>query len=378
MASAYDHLQYLVNRCGDRRIGTLGNELAAEYITRVMESAGYACEFERFRSPGGIQGPYAAAMMMGFFASLLLSSTGKRARAAGLGLASLMAAAILGENTTLAQPAHRLVPRKDGRNVLARAGGSQPPAVLVVAHLDTVNEGTAFDERWVRLVPAGFRAYATFPLLVLALSNPRWKWAGRICRLAMLAGAASMVQWSLFGGYNPGANDNGSAVSVALVAAERLADEEARQGVWFLFTDGEEAGITGMKAFIKEHAGELASTLILNLESQGSGELCYLAREGMLVHYRPPDELLSLIDGFASPDGLVPQRREYPSFTTDALAAGARGLSAVTLVRLDENGLIAGWHHHDFIERVDRSALENSADYVADLLAFLRNTLNRK
>ena len=69
MASAYEHLEHLVNRCGDRRIGTPGNHMAAEYIVRVLESAGYGCTLERFRSPGGIQAPNAAAMLTGFLAS---------------------------------------------------------------------------------------------------------------------------------------------------------------------------------------------------------------------------------------------------------------------------------------------------------------------
>ncbi len=351
--------------------------MAADYITGVMEAAGYECGRQRFKTPAGIQAPNAVILLLGFFSSLLLSRRGRWQRGLGLSLAGLMAACILGENTTLVQPAHYLVPLRTGRNVLARPPGSTHPALVVVAHFDTVNEGTAFNERWVRFVPAGFKAYVAFPALAVLLSRPGWKWPGRMFRLAMFAGAAQMVQWALLGGHNPGANDDASGVAVALEAAERNGGTDGGRA-WFLFTDGEEAGITGMRAFIAEHGDLLATADILNLESQGAGELCYLAREGMLVRFKASPELTRRIEYYARSSSASPGRRDVSSFTTDALAALARGLSAVTLVRLDANGLIRGWHHHDYLERIDPVALSESADFVSGLVAFLCDTPNRK
>ena len=261
--------------------------------------------------------------------------------------------------------------------MLARPRGSEVPTVLVVAHYDTVNQGTAFDARWVRFVPAGLRAYALFPPMAVLLSRSRRKSPGRLFRLAMLAGAASMIQWQLLGGHNPGANDNGSGVAVALAAAERLAAGTAHGDAWFLFTDGEEAGITGMRAFLKAHAGELGRSAVLNLEAQGAGGLYYLGREGMLIRYRPATKLLAHIEAFAACGGPAPQRRDQPAFSTDALAARALGLSAVTVVRLDEKGLMPGWHHHDYLERIDGTALEESVDFAAGFTAFLLDVFNR-
>jgi hypothetical protein len=53
--SANEHLEHLVNRCGDRRTGTRGNALAAHYIVSTLEEAGFACRAEAFPSPHGIQ-----------------------------------------------------------------------------------------------------------------------------------------------------------------------------------------------------------------------------------------------------------------------------------------------------------------------------------
>jgi Peptidase family M28 len=368
----YEHLLYLVNRCGARRVGTLGNRLAAEYITRVMESAGYTCDRERFSSPAGIQAPNAAIMLMGFTASLLLSGRGRLRRGAGLACAALMGAAFLGENTTLGPFAHHLVPRREGGNVVARRRRSGPPGVLVVAHFDTVNEGTAFNARWVGFVRAGFFTYAAFPFLAVALAYSGRRWPGRVYRLAMLAGAFGLIQWLLLGRYNAGANDNGSGVAVALSAAEALgAGGEPPADLWFLFTDGEEAGVSGMQAFIEEHGSEVENTLIVNLESLGSGRLCYFGSEGPLVRFRPPAALTGMLESYAAETGVELHRVGDSALATDALAALARGFSAVTFTRVDSSGLIPGWHYKDYIENLDCEVLEETADFVAGLVGFL-------
>lgn len=182
-----------------------------------------------FCDTGGIQAPNAATLLMGFLSSLLLSRAGKPARVLGLAASALMAVSVLGENSTLIQPAHHLVPHREGGNVVASPAGSLAPAVLVVAHFDTVNEGAAFNSRWVGLVRAGFYVYVAFPLLAVLLAVPRRRWPARLFRLGMLAGVVGMVQWQLLGKYNAGANDNGSGVAVALEAAERTGgDRRAR------------------------------------------------------------------------------------------------------------------------------------------------------
>lgn len=132
-----------------------------------------------------------------------------------------------------------------------------------------------------------------------------------------------------------------------------------------------------MRAFLKAHAGELGQSVVLNLEAQGAGGLCYLGREGMLFRYRTSSRLLSHIEAFAACGGPAPQRRDQPAFSTDALAARAVGLRAVTVVRLDEKGLMPGWHHHDYLERIDGTALEESVDFAAGFTAFLLDVFNR-
>ncbi|MBU1670326.1 MAG: Zn-dependent exopeptidase M28 [Actinobacteria bacterium] len=369
-SDANEHLEYLVNRCGDRRVATPGNRMAAEYIASVLGEAGYDVAFEEFDSPGGVQAAVLAAMLTGWVASRLMCSARRGTRLAGAALAALMAGQLIGENTTLTRPADVFLRMRRGCNVLAAS--SDEPRVVVVAHYDTVNQGEAFKPSRARFVPAGFVVLMSFPLLAVVLSRPCWRWPGRIFRLTMLVGAASMLHWSLAGGWNPGANDNASSVAVALAAAERIGgDEAADRGVWFLLTDAEEAGLRGMASFRTRHAEDLAGARVLNLESMGSGSLHYIAREGWVLRRRPSRDLVDTAERYCAARGLALQNASGASFETDAAAALAGGFDAITLCRLDGTGFIPRWHYRDRIESIDREILEESADLVAGLVQHL-------
>jgi hypothetical protein len=71
---------------------------------------------------------------------------------------------------------------------------------------------------------------------------------------------------------SPGASDDGSAVAAMLEAARVLRSTPSlRNDVIFLFTDGEEAGLLGAKAFVDEHAWRKDIGLVLNFEARGDG-----------------------------------------------------------------------------------------------------------
>ena len=70
----------------------------------------------------------------------------------------------------------------------------------------------------------------------------------------------------------PGASDDGAAVAAILETARALKEGPAlRNDLVFLFTDGEEPGMLGAKAFIDEHPWAKDLGLALNFEARGSG-----------------------------------------------------------------------------------------------------------
>jgi hypothetical protein len=69
----------------------------------------------------------------------------------------------------------------------------------------------------------------------------------------------------------PGANDDGAAVSAILETARALtAGQPLKSDVIFLFTDGEERGLLGAKAFVAGHPLAKDKGLVLNFDARGN------------------------------------------------------------------------------------------------------------
>ncbi len=70
----------------------------------------------------------------------------------------------------------------------------------------------------------------------------------------------------------PGANDDGAGVAALLETAQALAaGPQLRNDVLFLFTDGEETGLLGARAFVSEHPWAKEVEVALNFEARGNG-----------------------------------------------------------------------------------------------------------
>lgn len=71
---------------------------------------------------------------------------------------------------------------------------------------------------------------------------------------------------------SPGASDDGSGVTAMLETARALkASAQLKQDVILLFTDGEELGLLGAKAFADEHPAMREVGVVFNFEARGSG-----------------------------------------------------------------------------------------------------------
>ena len=71
----------------------------------------------------------------------------------------------------------------------------------------------------------------------------------------------------------PGANDDGVGVAALLETARALSvsDQQLINDVLFLFTDAEETGLLGARAFVAEHPWAKEVEVVLNFEARGSG-----------------------------------------------------------------------------------------------------------
>ncbi len=74
----------------------------------------------------------------------------------------------------------------------------------------------------------------------------------------------------------PGASDDGSGVATLLETARALqAGPALKNGVVFLFTDGEEVGLLGAQAFVEQHPWAKAVNLVLNFDTGGDTGIVY-------------------------------------------------------------------------------------------------------
>jgi Peptidase family M28 len=106
--------------------------------------------------------------------------------------------------------------------------------------------------------------------------------------MARLEGANSSKAVLLIGHYDSvptsaGASDDGSAVAAMLETLRALrASERLKNDVIFLFTDAEEVGLMGARAFINEHPWARDVGVVLNFEARGS--------EGPALMFETSDE----------------------------------------------------------------------------------------
>jgi hypothetical protein len=221
--------------------------------------------------------------------------------------------------------------------------------VVLVAHHDAAHNGLVWHPRTVAANRAwSKRTGRTLPshvpvlagLAAMAAPN-RWVRRTGVGYLAILA--AAMVQ-SMRSSTTPGANDNATGVATVLELARRYAVEPlSNTEILLVFPGGEEAGNVGMRAWAHSTRGRLhtAETLVLNLDSLGSGGQLVLARQEGLTSRLPACDL-DFATGVASKSGIALRTVVFPN-VCDATLARYEGMHAMTILSY-EDGWINNLH----------------------------------
>ncbi|MDA8144471.1 MAG: M28 family peptidase [Thermaerobacter sp.] len=354
----------LAETIGPRPAGSAAEAAAARHVRERWESLGLTVQEETFRTVTTFSWPQGAVYLLGVaagLATLLRPDAGVL-----LGLAAVI---LFWDEVDGPAWVSRLLARATSRNLWTRIPPREQPrrTLVVSAHLDSSRAAAAFDPRRVQLFRATFlgvaAALATVPLLAAAAL---W-WPG-IAPAALLPTAylavttGLLVQRELCFRFVPGANDNASGVAVLLGLAEDLcAAAPTRLEVWLLATGAEEAGLTGMRAFLARHGPRLAGAWFLNLDNLGRGGLVYTTAEGMLRARPTSPELQGAARRAADRLGIPARPQAFRTMSTDALPALARGLPAMSILALDERNLLPDWHWYtDVADNVDASNLEDA------------------
>lgn len=189
--------------------------------------------------------------------------------------------------------------------------------------------------------------------------------------VARLRGASNTKAVMLAAHYDsvphaPGATDDGAGV-VALLETLRALKSAAplKNDVIFLFTDGEELGLLGAKAFVEEHAWAKDVGLVLNFEGRGRG--------GPVLMFETSEGNHGIVEEFAraeTPRPVVANSLMYALYKrlpndTDMSVFKNAGLEGFNFAYAD------GIHHYhtalDTADELDERSLQHHGAYALSL-----------
>ncbi len=172
-------------------------------------------------------------------------------------------------------------------------------------------------------------------------------------------------------GMGPGAADDGAAVAALLETARALrTGGEPRNDVVLLITDGEENGLLGADAFVREHPLGDRGGVVLNFEARGVG--------GPSLMFETSRDNAGLVDAFTSaaphPRGdssMVEVYRLLPN-NTDFTPFAAGGFSGLNFAFIEG---AARYHTAgDSITNLDRGSLQHHGENMLALARTLGGT----
>lgn len=234
------------------------------------------------------------------------------------------------------------------------------PEFVLMAHVDSARPSLFFHPRFVTnprlslllLVYSSLFITGSSVLAVLWHSQVFF-WIVLFPSLYLLFLAVGHVHREFCMKPSPGGNDNGSGVAVVLELARVLKDR--RVPFWVVFTGAEESGTWGALRFLKKYGSILKGKPVLNIDNVGIGALTVATKEGMWKVY---DATPNLVENFRALQESALSFRPYLGLSTDATPFLARGLEALTIIALGENGLPVNWHWHtDTVEAVEEENL---------------------
>jgi hypothetical protein len=288
------------------------------------------------------------------------------------GAALALAAALLTflDAGVLVPVARRVFGRRASQNVVSFDTAGRPGAVVLVAHLDAGRAGLVHGDSTARRRAALGRALrrpvgglsvvfwaelAVLACTLLRLANidsTALTIVQFVPTLALIVAIALLTDVAL-AGTKAGENDNASG-AVALLGLVADPPELDHFDVHVLFTGAQKAGAAGMRDFLKRHGLPRDSTVVVNVDQVGSGEVRYTRREGALITQRSHPQLVGIAAEDESVGAMVNRT------ASDGHAATASGYAAITVTCRDGFDYASG--------RVDERALSSAERFCAELL----------
>ena len=353
---------------GRRGPGSDAERRTARHLQRRLDALGRTAETEQLAIYPAWPLAYALLAAAAVGASVLAVDV----PVAGAALA-LVAALLTFLDAGLQIPTlRRLLGRRASQNVVSWGDTDKPGTLVLVAHYDAGPAGLAHSDRMARLRAAvsGLLRRPIGPLRlvfwaelgVLACAVMRLAGLGGtaltavqlVPTIALIVAIALLTDVAL-AGTRGGENDNASGTVLVLRLAERLGTGREHFGLHVLLAGAGKAGAAGISSFIDRHDLAHDSTVFINVDQVGSGEVRYTRREGALVAPKTHPQLLSLSEGIDD-DALPIVNRA----AGDGPAATGRGFAAITITCRDRLDYASG--------RVDEAAIERAEAFLVELI----------
>lgn len=169
---------------------------------------------------------------------------------------------------------------------------------------------------------------------------------------------------------SPGASDDGAGVATLLETARALKiGPPLKNDLIFLFSDGEESGLLGAKAFVQQHLLAKRVALALNFEARGSG--------GPVVLFETSEHNAWLISEFAKaapyPTGnsLAYEIYRLMPNSTDMNVFKQSGIRGLNFAYFDS---VASYHSPaDNLENISEASLQHHGTYALALARHFGN-----
>jgi hypothetical protein len=378
------HVRALCKEIGARPATSDAERRAAGYVQAALASYGIAdvrrFEFDSIDSAGWSYIPYMALGALALPAARL-GRIGKL-----IGAIMLLAGAYNVREAMLAKPPvyHPFVNQGRSQTIIARIPptGETRHMVFIVAHLDSNKQRFLLPF----VAPHLTRALNTLGLLIAGMGGlsmlldavTAGKRGPRPIQTLAGLGVLGLLAGLLYDETQPyveGANDNASAVAVALGLAAQFAVQPLQHTeVTLLFTGSEEAGCIGMEKYLDQYAPPLESSTFIDLEMVGTGDLCYVQRHGisLLSEYRPAPQITALSAQVARQNTDLRVTGKPMTIVEEAAPLVRRGYEAICIAGYDASGALPNWHRlTDTLENIQPDTLGRAARYVSALVSAL-------
>ena len=191
-----------------------------------------------------------------------------------------------------------------------------------------------------------------------------------VARLPGIGGARSILLVAHYDtvAVSPGAADDGSGVVVLLETARALrAGSPLRNDVVLLFTDGEERGMLGSRAFLREHPYAYRVGVVLNVDSPGTSS-------PVLMYETSPDngrlvqELLAAVERPYT-SSLMYELSRRSEILSDFQPFEEAGLPGMSFASLD--GPAYNHTGYDSVDNLDPAIMQHQGDTMLALTRHL-------